>query len=273
MQQREIHRFLERYFTANNCEIIENTNSHLAVQLTIEMDKELMNRPFYWHYLEKTGGEPNPKQMTLITDSNQAPEDLNGDHVHFGSPRMHQIFESAKNLAGYIRLYENLPTQNGSSGHVPLHPWLNVNMKVSYQCDRKKDVIMSLGIHLITGAIVENFQEEVGRVTLTPKIPDFCFTMTPIIMPASGLSRLEHYVNGFIASQDHQWAEDARKRWDQDLRLLQHFYEDDDEKPESYETEMKALQEQYEPKIHVNIINGGLFYLSPAFIGNLHSGK
>ena len=30
----------------------------MTVQLTIEMDKELMNRPFYWHYLEKTGGRP-----------------------------------------------------------------------------------------------------------------------------------------------------------------------------------------------------------------------
>ncbi|WP_404346854.1 YqhG family protein [Sutcliffiella horikoshii] len=272
MQQREIHRFLERYFTANSCEIVENTNSHLAVQLTIDMDKELMNRPFYWHYLEKTGGVPNPMKMTLITDSNKAPEDLKGDHVHFGSPRMHQIFESTKSLAGYIRLYENISSHPGA-GHLPLHPWLNVNLKVSYQCDRKKDVIMSLGIHLITGTILEKFQDEVEKINLTPKIPDFCFTMTPIIKPASGLSRLEHYVNGFISSQDHQWAEDARKRWDQDLQLLKHFYEDDEEKPEAYETEMKALQEQYEPKIHVTIINGGLFYLGPSFINNIHSGR
>ncbi|CAG9619252.1 YqhG family protein [Sutcliffiella rhizosphaerae] len=272
MQQREIHRFLERYFSANSCEVIENTNSHLTVQLTVDMDKELMNRPFYWHYLEKTGGVPNPMKLTLITDSNLAPEELKGDHVHFGSPRMHQIFESTKNLAGYIRLYENVSTHH-NAGHFPLHPWMNVNLKISFQCDRKRDVIKSLGIHLITGAIVENFQTEVERVNLTPKIPDFCFTMTPIIMPVSGLSRLEHYINGYILSQDHKWAEDARKRWDNDRRLLEHFYEDVDEKPNSYETEMKALQEQYEPKIHVNTINGGLFYLSPSFLQMVHSGS
>lgn len=272
MQQQEIHKFLERYFTANSCDIMENTNSHLAVQLSIEMDKELMNRPFYWHYLEKTGGVPNPMQLTLITNNTMAPEDLKGDTVHFGSPRLHQIFESTKRLAGYIRLYEDVKIPP-SAGHLPLHPWLNVNVKISYQCDRKKDVILSLGIHLITGSIVEGFQHVVQQTDLTPKIPDFCFTMSPIIMPTSGLNRLEHYVNGFIASEDHSWADEARARWEKDLQLLNHFYEDEEEKPDSYETEKKALQEQYEPKIHVSIINGGLFYLSPAFINRVHNGK
>ncbi|MDI5788447.1 YqhG family protein [Bacillus licheniformis] len=32
----------------------------MTVQLTVEVDKQIMNRPFYWHWLEKTGGEPNP---------------------------------------------------------------------------------------------------------------------------------------------------------------------------------------------------------------------
>ena len=50
MQQQEIHKFLERYFHANDCEIVENGPGYMTVQLTIELDKELMNRPFYWHY-------------------------------------------------------------------------------------------------------------------------------------------------------------------------------------------------------------------------------
>lgn len=46
MQQREIHDFLVTFFKANDCEILDNAPTHLTVQLTIEMDKELMNRPF-----------------------------------------------------------------------------------------------------------------------------------------------------------------------------------------------------------------------------------
>ena len=58
MQQQEIHKFLERYFHANHCEIIEKHPSYMTVQLTIELDKELMNRPFYWHYLRKNRWSP-----------------------------------------------------------------------------------------------------------------------------------------------------------------------------------------------------------------------
>lgn len=53
MQQHEIHNYLYNFFEANNCEILERSPHLLDVQLTIEMDKLLMNRPFYWHYLEK----------------------------------------------------------------------------------------------------------------------------------------------------------------------------------------------------------------------------
>lgn len=68
MEQREIHTFLLRFFQANQCDILEESAGHLTVQLTIEMDKLIMNRPFYWHWLEKTGGVPEPRQLTLITD-------------------------------------------------------------------------------------------------------------------------------------------------------------------------------------------------------------
>ena len=74
MQQQEIHKFLERYFLANDCEILENQTGYMTVQLTIDLDKELMNRPFYWHYLEKTGGVPNPMKLTFITDPEIVPD-------------------------------------------------------------------------------------------------------------------------------------------------------------------------------------------------------
>ncbi len=134
MQQHEIHNYLYNFFEANNCEILERSPHLLDVQLTIEMDKLLMNRPFYWHYLEKTGGVPNPMRLTLIT--NPENEENDGELIHYGSPRLHQIFQTTKELGSYIRLYEDV-RHNGST-HTPLHPWLGINIKVSYQCDRKR---------------------------------------------------------------------------------------------------------------------------------------
>ncbi|MBA2873454.1 YqhG family protein [Thermaerobacillus caldiproteolyticus] len=261
MQQHEIHHFLERYFQANECDIVENDEGYMTVQLSIELDKELMNRPFYWHYIERTGGTPAPMKLTLITKQTEKTSSLDGERLHFGSPRLHQIFQSAQKRGSYIRLYEQI-TASGQS-FVPLHPWLGLNVKISYQCDRKRDQLLSLGVHLISGTIVEQFQERLQQLVLTPKIPDYCFTISPLIKPQSGLGRLEQYIKHRIEQDDHAWAKEAKERWDEDLALLDHFYEDMEEKPECYYIEKEALEEQYKPRIIVSVINGGLFYLQP----------
>jgi hypothetical protein len=259
MQQQEIHRFLEQYFQANECELLVNGPGFLTVQLTVELDKELMNRPFYWHYLEKTGGVPNPMRLTFITDQKNAPDSQKGETIHFGSPRLHQIFQSTKSLAGYIRLYEKL---NNLNQQTPLYPWLCLNLKVSYQCDRKRDIFRSIGLQLITGQMVEDFHDRLLKIPLTPKIPDYSFTLSPLIKVGSGINRIENFIKNGVDKEDHKWAEEAKKRWEQDLRLLDHFYENDEDKNESYEIEKTALKDQYEPKIVITYINGGLFYLT-----------
>ncbi|HEY4554783.1 MAG TPA: YqhG family protein [Bacillaceae bacterium] len=261
MLQEEIHQYLERFFSANDCTIEENGQGVLTVQLSVDMDKELMNRPFYWTYLEKTGGIPNPMKVTFITNPESAP-DIKGETVHFGAPRLHQIFMSAKKLASYIRLYEE-PSLIGNR-QIPLHPWLNINAKISYQCDRKRDVLKSFGLSLINGVLIESFHEKLRKLSLTPKIPDYCFTISPIIKPASGLKRLESHITSDILNSDHAWADEAKKRWEDDMTLLDRFYADQEEKPETYEVEKQALQEQYEPSVKVDIINGGIFYLATA---------
>jgi hypothetical protein len=259
MQQQEIHQFLEQYFLSNECKLLQNGPGYMRVQLTVDLDKELMNRPFYWHYLEKTGGVPTPMQLTLITDQKKAPESIKGEIVHFGSPRLHQIFQSTKKLAGYIRLYEN---HNCTNMQTPLFPWLCLNVKISYKCDRKRDVFRSIGLQLITGQMVENFHDQLLQIPLTPKIPDYSFTLSPLIMPGSGITRIENFIKNDISNQDHHWADEAIARWEKDLQLLDHFYENEEENNESFEIEKKALQDQYEPKIIITYINGGLFYLT-----------
>lgn len=134
-------------------------------------------------------------------------------------------------------------------------------MKVSFQCDRKKDVLLSLGLNLIHGQIVQQFYDKLQEKELSPNIPDFCFKLSPLITVHSGLIRLQKMVQTYAENEDQSWAEEAVKRWEADLSLLEQFYEDYDEKPESYNVEKQALKEQYEPHIHVSMINGGMFYL------------
>jgi hypothetical protein len=262
MQQVEIHKYLVQFFHSTGCNIKEQGEGYLIVQLTIEMDKQLMNRPFYWHYLEKTGGEPSPMTLTLITEQNEQTKEMNGEFIHFGSPRLHQIFAVAKEMASYIRLYE----QVNEAGNVPLHPWIGVNAKISYLCDRRKDIITSLGVNLINGRIIDQFHHHLANQKLTRKIPDYCFTLAPLIKPVSGMARLKKIMEDMIRKDDLSWIDSALKRWKEDETLLSHFYEGEEELPESYESEKLAIKEQYEPRIKVEIINGGMFYLTPQAI-------
>lgn len=261
MQQQEIQSFLESFFTATGCQIEKNLPGELTVQLTIDMDKALMNRPFYWHYIEKTGGIPNPMKLTLFTNFSKKGK-KKGEWIHFGSNRLHQIFKTARQMGSYIRLYEK--ARGGKSRQIPLVPWLCLNMKISYQCHLKKDHYRSIGLNLINGAMMENFHQEVSKIKnqLSPKIPDFCFTLSPLIKVPSGLRRIEQFIIKGIEQEEHQWAEEARKKWQEDINLLEKFYENDVEKTVNYFNEMKAIQEQYEPKINISIINGGIFYLT-----------
>ena len=120
---------------------------------------------------------------------------------------------------------------------------------------------------------MEDFYHNILSIKLTPKIPDYAFTLSPLIMPKSGLSRLDTYIRQSFEQDDHLWAEQAVERWNKDLQLLEYFYKDNEEKSESYFTEKEALQSQYEPKIHISIINGGLFYLSQKSRNNLTNGR
>ncbi|MCF6137880.1 YqhG family protein [Pseudalkalibacillus berkeleyi] len=259
MLQKDIHNFLDRYFAANDCELLERHEHLLHVQLTIELDKHLMNRPFYWHYQEMTGAEPNPMKLMLRTE--QSEEGNNeGEFIHFGSPRLHQIFQSTQQLGAYIRLYEDVVQNNQS--YVPLVPWLALNIKVSYQCDRKKDFLHSIGLNLINGMMISEFQSMLESKSLTRKIPDYCYTMSSLIKPVSGIKRIESYIEQTIHSDDPQWSIDARKRWQEDEALLDHFYQDAEVLPESYHVEKQALKDLYEPKVVMKIVNGGMFFLA-----------
>lgn len=264
MRQEEIQRFLERFFTANGCDITGKSPGHLTVQLTADVDKQIMNRPFYWHWLEKTGGMPNPMKITLITNEEAAPADIDGEFIHFGSPRLFQIFQAVKKNGKFIRLYEKI---SSAGGHIPLEPWLGLNVTISYQSDLKKDKLLSLGLHLISGQLTENFQERMEARALSSHISDYCYTVSPLIKPESGIKRLERYIEQAARAEPLDWAEASLKRWNNDLSLLNQFYEEAEEKPEEYEIEKKALQALYEPKIEIKIENGGLFYLQKKISG------
>ena len=133
MKITDLHQFLVTFFQAHQCKLIVNQPGLLKIQLTKEMDKALMNRPFYWHYIERMGQEGEPMQLTLMTDTKQKHE--NAEWIHFGSPRLQQIMNYLKKTSKYTKLFQVVDTKVNT----PLYPWLVINLKITYAGKQQKE--------------------------------------------------------------------------------------------------------------------------------------
>lgn len=258
MYPKQVHEYLLKFFQENNCKILNSNDQYITVQLTVDMDKKIMNRPFHWQYLESINGVPDPAQLTLITEQNKMDEGIKGEVVHFGSPRLSQVFQVTKELGAFVQMYEKVK----SLGPRPiLTPWLGANYKVSYYSDQTKEMLYSLGINLMKGSIINNFHELLCQLELVSDASGDAFHLPYIIKPLRALERLDSTIENIIQQEDHAWAEEAEYRWKKAQNILDHFYEGVADKPECYEMEKKAIEEQYKTRIKIEIINGGLFYL------------
>ncbi|WP_107925000.1 YqhG family protein [Lysinibacillus parviboronicapiens] len=258
MFPQQVHSYLKQFFMENDCNILGEDACYLTVQLTIDIDKRIMNRPFYWQYVEATNGDPNPAQVTFITDHTALASNVRGEIVNFGSPRLNQLFQATRELGTFVQMFEKV---EASREQIMLTPWLGVNYKVSYCCDRTKEMLYSFGLNLMTGMILEDFHEVLSKVEFDAIQSENVFHVQYIIKPIRALKRLDATIEAIIEQDNHDWAVQAKKRWQRDQRVLDFFYEDVEQKPECYEIEKKALQEQYDAKIKIEIINGGLFYM------------
>ncbi len=265
MNQVEVRQYLERYFDAHQANYVEKTPDYFSVQLPIEVDKDLGNRPFYWTYVERLNLEPQPMFMNFIFHSEKVPQNFRGEKITFGSPRLLQFFSSALRHGQYIRLYEHTDKRITPQGNNPLLPWLGVNIRVSMICDVKKDRLLSLGFNLVHGTIVDSFLSTLNNKECKQVMPDFAYTIPPIFSIESAMGKIEGYIHQQIQQEDQSWAHQARERLSREMSLVEHFYVENskEQKTEEKEKRLEELRWQFEPRIEVDIINGGLFYLAP----------
>lgn len=260
MTDQEVYDFLTRYLTLKGCTILEQTSSHITVRLSEEADREIMNRPYYWLYVDRTGVPAEPITITFYFDpATTFADNRRAELVHLGSPRLHYIFQSCHKQGQFIRLYEQ--TEPRPNVKRPLTPWLCLNYTISFVCDQKRELFYPLGFNLINGEIIAPFDEYLQTYRLTPKIPDYSFTLTPIFSLGSAVMRIETHLSDYLRQMDHSWARAAKKRLEEERALIRSFFENDENKKEILAKRIQELDE-YEPRIEVAPINVGLFYLA-----------
>lgn len=250
--------FLRSFFTACECSIIEESEHSLTVQLTEEADRALMNRPFYWHYKDRLGQTGDPMTITFFTQDPGRLLTHQEEYITFGSPRFHQLLSYAQKKASFVKLYEARKT----SGTVQLDPWLFVHFHLSYEANNKKEKLVPLALHLINGAFSEDFLEKVVSRNVSHAITPYHYVLSPLITPASGLNRLKQKLWQELLTEDHEWAQTARKKQQAELELLESFFEQDQDENDHFERERAAIIRRFEPVIRISVLNGGLFYLA-----------
>lgn len=252
--------FLYEYFKAHHCDIIVANNKELTVQLTVELDKTLMNRPFYWHYIESTNRIGTPHRIAFSTEIKDDPQI---EWVHFGSPRLQQIFEQMNKENKYIQLFENFSTTEATI----LEPWLLTNNLIIYEGKQKKEQIVSIGLNLVNGTMMFNIMESLHTVHLSPTISSYCYTISPLISLNNGFKRIEKEIYHIIDQESLEWAERSHQLMNEEKAMAKHFYGTETQEDQLLK-ELTDIETRLQPTITHHVINGGMLYLSKNFLKN-----
>ncbi|WP_166245331.1 YqhG family protein [Paenibacillus turpanensis] len=193
------------------------------------------------------------------------------DELTYGSRRLEQIFGVAKSRGKFVQLYEHRKqSARGAAPSVPYTTWLGVNYKVELCCDMKRGEIHSLGINLMTGAIVDSFYEQMADRTLTPKLPVNTFLSRPSIPLTKAMVQLEEHLYKKLEPYDHKWAAEAQERLEDEQARIRSFYQellqnaDEETKPaveQQFEQRLQEIEWQYKPRIEISAINCGVYHL------------
>lgn len=246
--------FLRTFFQNNGCHIIQSEEKRIEVQLTEELDRAIMNRPFYWHYIKATGYVGEPKRLTLCQDCEYNKTD--SEWIDLGTPRMNDISAFLENSSRFIRVFEQLNVTQQTL----LYPWLVVNATLTYKGKQMKEDVISIGLNLITGSMMDSAMEKLQEKQLDQLISPHCYTVTPLIKLQSGYQRIEQHIIQYLEQQNYTWVVDSFHLLKEELLLLKHFYENSAQQSE-LKREVIQLYNRIKPEIKHEVINGGIFYI------------
>ncbi|TCP59634.1 uncharacterized protein YqhG [Tumebacillus sp. BK434] len=283
--QQEIQDFCRRYFEAVGAPILVDQEDFLQVELPREIDKELTDRPYYWMYVEAMGQEVPNSVISLAFDPDLEIEGVEKlEFVTLGSFRLNKIIESAQKRGRITRAYQKVSAK-------PLAPYLMTTFKLSFIADRRRDEIVSYGVHLGNGSVVRDLYDRVEKLAFGAA-PSMGMMIQPaaLSLPA-GYQRLKECLVAEIEGLDHSWAVEAEAHLAQELEQLETYYESlglvhADEVKSEDEKEKKAalyaaerelriaeLKWRCAPRVQIEPFHFGLLYVADDAVRNTSTGK
>ncbi|WP_410769520.1 YqhG family protein [Fontibacillus sp. BL9] len=306
MTQKQIREYVMTYLETTECQFLEKSPYHVTVKLSPRADRDLTNRPYYWGFIERTGAEPETMTFSFIFDAERhqklqdaaspkaeappqedailgrhfgavrplpilGPGRIQREELHFGSPRLKQVFAAARQGGRTVYLFEDPgPRQRSTLIPAAYEPWLGVRFKIEFSCDMKREELHFFGVSLLTGQIDEHFGESLNGKTLIPRMPENMHITPTRLTLDQGRQSVESRIGEKLQACDPAWADQARERLNEELALIDSYYKDlledpDEERKqavmEQYESRRGEIRWQYEPRIVVSALGSGIFHL------------
>lgn len=307
MSPDQVQQHVMTYLEVTDCQVIEKSPFHITAKLSPQADKQLTNRPYYWGFVERTGVEPETLSFTFVFDPerytvpdvpvnpapNGGPQDsilsryfgvtpaaprigpgrIQREDVSYGSRRLQQIWDAARQDGSYVYLFEqpgNL--QRRALFSAAYEPWLAVCFKVEMTCDVKKEELHFMGISLLSGEITDDFRHLLVGKNLSPRLPENVHINPAELSVTKAAEILQSNLTSKLSQLDYQWADQAQERLKDELAIIDAYYENMMNEPEEekndhireqYTRRRSEMTWQYEPKVKISAITCGLFHLRP----------
>ena len=148
------------------------------------------------------------------------------EDIVYGSRRLQQIFEAAREGGAFVNLFEQAAKrQIRATVPAVYEPWLGVCFKVEFSCDLKREELHFLGISLRSGEIIEKFGSKLNRRDLSPRLAENMHAQAPKISLADAGAALESHLTQHLSRLDYSWAEKAKERLQLELDVVDAYYE------------------------------------------------
>lgn len=238
--------WLQIYFEQHHCQIKQHGKQY-QIHLTRKLDEQLMNRPFYWRYMDMTGNEGEPSTITYHFNEEQ----LDENYMHLGHPLLMKITSEISEAHQYFTGFEQIHTNK----QVVLHPYFFMNIIIRFVGKHVREEMMSIGINLINGTIMTQFMESIADLTLEQTISPYCYTVRPIISMQRATDKIHDVIYKYIEQLPHQWAIDSL----QEIALANRQANN----KEQVSSNLKEIEQILSPNITFNIMSGGTIYIRP----------
>lgn len=234
--------WLQVYLQAHGCHITKQDDLY-AAKLTRRLDEQLMNRPFYWKYMDAI--DDKGEASTIYFHRNKSVND--DKYLHTDHQLLVRIFHELKQSQQFIVGYEQIKTTTQQI----LHPYFFMNTIIRYEGKHVKEEIHSVGINLINGRIVTQMMDQLNEISISEMITPLCYIVRPIISLQRAYHLIDDTFDEYIQQISHEW---AIHTFDEQMKYKQLL---------SSHTLPSYLKQILKPKITFKTISGGIIYLHP----------